>query len=301
MTEFEKELVRFVSGYLDAGVSAEDYVKAFSQRLLDSIGRQSKPKVSEDVSEDVEEEILNSYDESLHERWTKCPYTIFQDIARHFYELGRKSKGVEWTEKDIENGSYISAFLQANCGNNVILKEATMWFMSRLRQLPIQQSKVQPVSEGLEEEIDKRWREWLSDDKEQVEGVLPKSEFAFYARHFAQWGAEHRGGSEIPKDLESYAQKVEDYYDVGEERGYLCVQRGEVKDAVIAGASWQKEKMLKEAVEGEVVTTNKYTSVRYLSRYGTFRYFYGIGRGYKKGDKVRIVIIKEERLWQEES
>ena len=47
------------------------------------------------------------------------------------------------------------------------------------------------VCEGLEEEIDKRWKEWISEDKEQVDGVLPKSEFAFYARHFAQWGAEH--------------------------------------------------------------------------------------------------------------
>ena len=37
--DVEKELVRFVSGYLDAGVSAKDYVKAFSQRLLDSLGR----------------------------------------------------------------------------------------------------------------------------------------------------------------------------------------------------------------------------------------------------------------------
>ncbi len=34
MTEFEKELVRFVSGYMDAGVSAEDYVKTFAERLL---------------------------------------------------------------------------------------------------------------------------------------------------------------------------------------------------------------------------------------------------------------------------
>lgn len=56
MTAFEKELVRFVSGYLDAGVSAEDYVKAFSKRLLDFIGRQIKPK----VSEDVETEALRS-------------------------------------------------------------------------------------------------------------------------------------------------------------------------------------------------------------------------------------------------
>lgn len=53
MTEPEKELVRFVSGYLDAGVSAEDYVKAFSQRLLDSIGRQSKPKVYEELEEEI--------------------------------------------------------------------------------------------------------------------------------------------------------------------------------------------------------------------------------------------------------
>ena len=52
------------------------------------------------------------------------------------------------------------------------------------------QSK-QKVSEELEEEIDKRWKEWISEDKEQVEGILPKSEFAFYARHFAEWGAEH--------------------------------------------------------------------------------------------------------------
>lgn len=54
MTEFEKELVRFVSGYFDAGISAEDYVKAFSQRLLNSIGQQSKPKASEDVEEAAE-------------------------------------------------------------------------------------------------------------------------------------------------------------------------------------------------------------------------------------------------------
>lgn len=34
MTKFEKECVAFVSGYMDAGVSAEDYVKSFAERLL---------------------------------------------------------------------------------------------------------------------------------------------------------------------------------------------------------------------------------------------------------------------------
>ncbi|MBO7451674.1 MAG: hypothetical protein J6U54_15030 [Clostridiales bacterium] len=46
--------------------------------------------------------------------------------------------------------------------------------------------------EGLDQEIIKCWQEWVSpSNKQSVEGVLPLSEFAFYARHFAKWGAEH--------------------------------------------------------------------------------------------------------------
>lgn len=46
-------------------------------------------------------------------------------------------------------------------------------------------------SEGLEQEIIKCWQDWISPSNEQsVEGVLPLSEFAFYARHFAQWKKE---------------------------------------------------------------------------------------------------------------
>lgn len=46
--------------------------------------------------------------------------------------------------------------------------------------------------EGLDEEIIKCWQEWVSPSNEQsVDGVLPLSEFAFFARHFAQWGAEN--------------------------------------------------------------------------------------------------------------
>lgn len=53
--------------------------------------------------------------------------------------------------------------------------------------------------------------------------------------------------------------------------------------------------MLKEAVEGEVIKTDKHTSVRYKSFYGTDRYFYGIAdKQFKPGDKVRIIIVKEE-------
>ena len=48
------------------------------------------------------------------------------------------------------------------------------------------------ISKGLEEEIDACWQNWLSpSNQKEVEGVLPKTEFATYARHFAEWGAEH--------------------------------------------------------------------------------------------------------------
>lgn len=85
MTEFEKELVRFVSGYLDAGVSAEDYVKAFSQHLLDSIGRQSKPnperklrKVSTWVS-DTERELKEK---------SEIPTNIEADAVQFCFDKG---------------------------------------------------------------------------------------------------------------------------------------------------------------------------------------------------------------------
>ena len=153
------------------------------------------------------------------------------------------------------------------------------------------------------------------------------------------------GSSEIPNDLESYAQKVEDHYDVGEERGYLCVHRGEVKDAVIAGASWQKEKddkelsekiasayqlgrkdekeqMMKEAnkaLESCDKNTASYKDAffagvdwkeREMMKEAVEAKIYGYDDGsfeliaswldmpnnsiYKDGDKVKIIIVKEE-------
>ena len=127
---------------------------------------------------------------------------------------------------------------------------------------------------------------------------------------------EHRGSSEIPNDLESYAQKVEDYYDVGEERGYLCTHRGDIKNAVLAGAKWQaeqdlaemaqsksplsvayanryfengkqamKEQMLKEAVDG--VVGRNFTGVQEIS-------FTIYPDKFKDGQKVKIIIVKED-------
>lgn len=99
MTEFEKELVRFVSGYLDAGVSAEDYVKAFSQRLLDSIGRQSKPEVSKDLEKEIDR-LWNSFADEM-----EGPHNIFDvyaRLARHFAQWQKEQMMKETVEGEVE-------------------------------------------------------------------------------------------------------------------------------------------------------------------------------------------------------
>jgi len=155
-----------------------------------------------------------------------------------------------------------------------------------------------------------------------------------FARHFYALGQQSK--PEVSEELEAYAQSIEDSHDVGEERGYLCAFRGDIKNAVIAGANWQKEKddketadllaiahlqgmeqqkeqdtremimsdgsyfqncyelgkkdmkeqMMKEAVEGEIVGsvgTKQWVESNYLDN--------NIG---KHGDKVKLIIIKEE-------
>lgn len=55
----------------------------------------------------------------------------------------------------------------------------------------------------------------------------------------------------IPSNIDEVAQKVEDYYDVGEEHGYLCCYRGDIKNAFKAGAEWMAGQFQK--IEGELV------------------------------------------------
>ena len=61
---------------------------------------------------------------------------------------------------------------------------------------------------------------------------------------------------------------------------------GNVKDAFIAGAEWQKSQMMKEAVEGYV---NYYEDSG-----GILMAEAQVGCPYHNGDKVKIIIVKEE-------
>ena len=117
-----------------------------------------------------------------------------------------------------------------------------------------------------------------------------------------------RAEESVPNDLEEAAEEYLDkLFGKGRHQPFY-------KELFIAGAKWQadhtplpedtvlfnkgveegKRLMMEEAVEGTVIKTDKHTSVRYKSFYGTDRYFYGIAdKQFKPGDKVLIIIVKE--------
>lgn len=67
------------------------------------------------------------------------------------------------------------------------------------------------VSEDFEEEVDAFWHDGISQEQDEVEGVLNKTEFKAYARHFAQWQKEQdRKKFELLKEwFQDIAEKCE--------------------------------------------------------------------------------------------
>ena len=111
--------------------------------------------------------------------------------------------------------------------------------------------KEQPVCEGLEEEIKRCVYEPFFD----LNGVAIKGSSSYIsvedvaeiARHFAQWGAKHRGSSETPKELEEAAKKyAEDNTWVNEftNDGEIPEWYKHTAEVFKAGASWQKEQFV---------------------------------------------------------
>jgi hypothetical protein len=113
-----------------------------------------------------------------------------------------------------------------------------------------------PMQEGLEEEIERYlhslgvgyggWVDGMEDD--DLRGI---------ARHFAKWGAEHARKDETPvsDDLEEYASRAGfDYVDniVQEHPGHRFNDHDveyAYRDGIIAGAKWDRDQMLKDAVK----------------------------------------------------
>ena len=81
---------------------------------------------------------------------------------------------------------------------------------------------------------------WLKTVLDNEEFASREEALAWVEKMREKWGAEHRGSSEIPNDLEEAADKF---------ANQDCVTFISRKKGFIAGAKWQKEQMLKEAVE----------------------------------------------------
>lgn len=93
----------------------------------------------------------------------------------------------------------------------------------------------------------------------------------------------------VPKDLEEAARKYQEdvhvdttiYYCGADEDVYFA---NRIVDAVIAGAKWQKEQMMKDAVEGEFLYTP----------YPTIGLDDCKDYNFKDFDKVRVIVLPKE-------
>ena len=177
----------------------------------------------------------------------------------------------------------------------------------------------------LEKEIDRYFEPLhLVDIQEE-----PFTQMYKCARYFAQWGVEHlatsgktisiKPGDEVtinghkiiydkdkgyvtivkseesvPNDLEEAADKYAEKhgfrvpYD-GSDNFYDNVDVKASKEGFITGAKWEKEQMMKEAVEGVVCYGSKgaYIETDFLGEYNTD--VYG-----NPGDKVRVIVLPKE-------
>ena len=193
--------------------------------------------------------------------------------------------------------------------------KAILSFLSTLEE-----SEKPMNQEDLEEEINRLW-ESFADEMEGPHNLFDI--YARLARHFAEWGAEHladnravafklgdeiaingyklvydkdenairvakvepSGSSETPVDLEEAAEHHTcKAVDAVKRRGWE-LETQDITDAFIAGAKWDRQQMLKEAVEGEF--ENEFIGIVNFNTDFT-KY------GYSEHDKVRVIVLPKE-------
>ena len=102
-----------------------------------------------------------------------------------------------------------------------------------------------------------------------------------FARHFAQWGANHANDESekpVPNDAEEAAKEYARCH-------YADTFSQELaENDFIAGSAWKEVQMMKEAVEATLDNT----------AYPTRLWFNTYLSEYSNNDKVRIIIVKED-------
>lgn len=227
------------------------------------------------------------------ERISKNEYFDFSDwktIARHFYELGRQSLKDKDTFDEVDDAilEFVIRAVQERKDEDTGYEKHYDRLLNWLGELPNWVRCKPKVSDGLEEEMDKYFEKMPVKEHENIF----EDTFQNIARHFAKWGAEHRGSSEIPNDLEEasdeYAEKhgFRVPYD-GSDNFYDDVDVKASKEGFKAGAKWMLEKMLKEAVEGTMY--EEPTGTTFVDCIVSFP----AGK-YAHEEKVKLIIIKED-------
>lgn len=184
------------------------------------------------------------------------------------------------------------------------------------------------ANEDLEKEIDKEidnlcelgcYMEDLA--KGNSEGVYPLpdnvvKELRKFACHFTEWQKQQmmkenkvlfeKSSGDCPKELIDIIDKEfgidgRDENDnplngFGDWQYGMILNGPSIVDLVKLGAEWQKQQMMKDAVEGVVhhYADDELAAVHYNDPKGTPMSIYVSSKGLSAGDKVKIIIVKEE-------
>jgi hypothetical protein len=210
--------------------------------------------------------------------------TNIELLAKIKAEIERRIKELSEAESDYreEGCDSISAFLISGISE----LQKILSFLSTLEsEKPMNQ-------DGLDEETVRIEFHTIA-DKCFNEGIEGWEREKLIALHFAKWGAEHLADARktSPRDLEEAADEYEkkhtyQRYDGG---GFTPEYDATLAEAVIFGAKWQKEQMIKDAIsckvfwhDGPLLDYTQEQQDNALERIGA-----------NVGDKVKIIIIKE--------
>lgn len=181
-------------------------------------------------------------------------------------------------------------------GKAVSLEELLSFLSTLESEKPMSQ-------EELEEEINRTYHDGSVADTSD----LDHNSYENIARHFYELGCRRtaekydeieynrqRAEESVPKDLEEAAKEYLDkLFGKGKHQPFY-------KELFIAGAKWQKELMMEDAVEGEVCgRVYDHINVHFADGVCKFLEPKNISHipadvsKYKVGDKVRVIIVKE--------
>ena len=113
---------------------------------------------------------------------------------------------------------------------------------------------------------------------------------------FKEWGttkeeylAKSMDKVHLEMEIATYLQDWDDDDEIGlhlsTDNGSIPIELEDIRDLARHFAEWQKEQMMKDAVEGEV--ENSCFGIVYLRKNL-------VNEGYSTGDKVKIIIVKED-------